>query len=148
MIKDKKLYRVLTDRMKAQGWDNNTHFARSSGIPYSRETTSRAFEKHATREIANDTLATILKYLNYTPAEIKEILKKYTDDTQIWPMIQIDGPELSNKEQAFLAMIRELSEPVYVDFLANQFEVLGKAAGKEKVFADHLVVVRRHERKK
>lgn len=146
MIKDKKLYRILTDRMKAQGWDNNTHFARASGVPYSRETTSRAFEKHPTREIANDTLATVLKFLNYTPVEIREILKKYTDDQEIWPMIQTDGPELSNREQAFLEMIRELGEPAYVDFLASQFEVLGKAAGKN--FSRQLAIVKRHDRRK
>ena len=142
MIKNKKLYGLLGDRLKAQGWDNNTHFARGSGVPYSRETTSRAFEKHPTREIANDTLATILKFLNYTPTEIKEILKTYTDDKEIWPIIQTDGPALTKKEEAILAMVRQLDEPAYLEFLSNQFEMLGKAIGKD--FSGHLAVLKRH----
>lgn len=145
MIKDKKLYKILTDRLHSQGWDNNTHFARSSGIPYTRETTSRAFEKHSSRHIANDTLATVLKFLNYKPMEIKEFLKEYTDDNEIWPMIQIDGPELTKQEEAILDMTRQLgNEQAYLGYLANQFEMLAKAAGLD--FTNQIAILRRQSK--
>lgn len=141
-ITDKRLYRILTDRLHKEGWETNAHFVRGTRIPYTRETTSRAFDPHPKRDIANDTLFVVLKYLNYSKGEIANILKKYTDDSEIWPTINTDGPELSKLEESVLKMVGLIKEDsASLHMLANALELVGKAAHKD--FSPYLGTLRR-----
>ena len=146
-ITNKDLYGIMRKRLRDQGWEHNTHFARQSGVPYSRETTDRAFKAHPTRHISNDTLSVILKYLNFSTTEIRDILRGYTDDIEIWPMINVDGPNLSKIEEAIIRMVRQLNEPVYLEFLSNEFEMLARAAGGLD-FTEDLSLLRRFTKKR
>jgi hypothetical protein len=142
-ITNKKLYAILNKRLRDEGYENNTHFARASGIPYSRETTSRAFEPHPTRDISNDTLLIILKYLNFSKKEMVEILKNYTDDKDLWPLIT-EGSNLTRAEEALVTIVRAL-RPEHLDMLANQLELLGAAAQKD--FSEPLEAIRKFTKK-
>ena len=77
-------------------------------------------------------LAVICRYLNFTPDEIRDLLKTYTNDTVLWPMIgKGDGVRLSVYDQALLAAAKTIAgdDKERMTILADQFDLMARAVG-------------------
>jgi hypothetical protein len=115
--KKKELFKKLNKKMEDQGWDNITHFTLTSKVPYSIETVRRGLSDCGHRQLGAETLAVICRYMGYDRAEIRDILKEYTDDNEIWRLIGDDkGDELTSDEWAVVEALRKLktkNEDVY-----------------------------------
>lgn len=146
--KEQSLRNLLLDRMAAEGWENVRQFTLGSKVPFSIETTRRAFVDVEHKNMAPLTLAIILKYLSYKPAEIVEILKTYTDDQDLWPMIDVKSTKLTPAEDALLAAYHVLvsADPGMSDRVADQLDLLAMAASTTVV--EHTKQLRMHHKKR
>lgn len=131
MNKKKELLKIMNELLRAEGWTSVLSFTRSSGVPYTVETTRRAFTDVPDKNLAPATLAIILKYLNRSPQEIRNILKTYADDKDLWPMIGEEEDKNTVSEQAILSACRAIltAKPDLQNQLANALETLSMAAG-------------------
>lgn len=97
-----------------------------------------------------DTLAVILRHLNYSRDEIRDILKTYTDDDEVWRLLPSDGANvLTADEEAALdvyKMIRE-SQPRLIPQLFEQVKLLAKLSGVD-VSASADLLIRKGGRRK
>jgi hypothetical protein len=106
----KDLYEIMWKKMQQQGWQTIRHFTEGSHVPFSVETTRRMFSKCDYKNIAPATVAIIAKYLGFTPQEIRDLLREYTNDKDLWPLIGEGSNALSPEEEAVLSVYRKVVE--------------------------------------
>lgn len=130
-----ELYKVMYDKLIEQGWENVRRFTDASGVPYSLETTRRLFNECTYKGIAPATIAVIARYLGFTPTEIRGLLKEYTTDEEIWPMIGVGENQLSKDEEYWVQLYHELSESagLYQAVIAQIDSAFKLAGAKSKV---------------
>lgn len=126
---------MMNERLQQQGWETITHFAQKSGIPYTVETVRRAFTDCG-KHLSADTLAIVLRYLNYSRQEIRQILQTYTDDKEIIKLIGIgddNHTELTADQQAWLDIYDKLvkKDPASVAHLAQLMGWVASLIGVE-----------------
>jgi hypothetical protein len=147
--KKNEMFRLLEHRMQEQGWSNITHFTHGSKIPYSVETVRRAFSDQGRRQLSSDTLAILCRYLGMNKQEIREFLKTYTDDNELWKLIgdEGEGIQLDIDEQAFLDIFRKIkSQRADVsDLIADNLSFLAKSIGID--ISSELTILGRQNRK-
>lgn len=127
---DSQLYKIMHDKMLEQGWENVRRFTEASGVPFSLETTRRLFNECTYKGIAPATIAIIARYLGFSTAEIRNLLREYTTDEEIWPMIGVDDGKLSKDEEHWLQLYHELSaNPDLYQAVITQIDSACKLAG-------------------
>lgn len=133
--KRQEIIKIASQRLQEQGWDNVSHFADKSGVPYSMEAVRRAFTDTGEKKVLSPaTLAVVLRYLNFSLKEIKDILQTYTKDNEIWRLIGEDDSEsLTKEEKALIAAYREITQDRkdMISKLADQMKLLSEIAGKD-----------------
>jgi len=131
----KEFYEITTKRLRDEGWESITQFARRSGIGYSVETVRRAFTSVEDKEIGPDTLALVLLKLNYTIPEVKELLETYTDISEkhkyLWPRLGDNNHLLSIDEEVILGAYRKIvtAKPELRSQFADHLTLLAMLAG-------------------
>lgn len=129
---DAGLYKILSDKMRDEGWANCRQFTLGTKIPLSVETTRRAFDPCEHKGLEALTIAMIAAHLNFTSAEIAHLLKTYTTDDFLWKLIQVGGGEsLTPMEACVLAACRVIMAvgPSAIAMLASQLEMVASAVG-------------------
>lgn len=128
-----KLRKILTDRLRDEGWENIKHFQTATGVPYSLETVRRAFNECDYKRLEASTMAIIMRHLNYEPSEIREMLLTYTDDTEIAALIGGQQATYSTSEIALVEAYREITRRLETggSLLADQFNLVGRVAGMD-----------------
>lgn len=130
-----ELIKITNNRLRDQGWENVTQFTRDSNIGYTLETVRRAFSPLSDKVISPDVLATVLFKLNYTAAEVKELLETYTDQSKkdrcLWPRIAENGLELNSDQEAILRATDKLmtAGPALRTKIAESLSLLAFASG-------------------
>lgn len=125
----KKGKNPLLDKMREGGYEDLSDFRQRSGVPISHETLRVAI--YEGREVSIPSLYIILKYLGFTPAEIKKKLKEAGDDDFSEYIGDGAGKPLQEWEKALLGATRRLREqnPDSLTYLANTLDWMGKAEG-------------------
>ena len=124
-----ELKKMLRDKMESEGWDNVRNFCKQTRIPISSETVRRALhDEYTNLEAAS--LAIICRYLRFTNAEIRDILKTYTSDRDRWRMISADPEHLSIYEVAVANAYRKIvgARGEFSGKIADYLEMVGEAA--------------------
>ena len=133
MKKDEQLRAKLIFKLASEGWENPRQFHLGSGVArkFSIETTRRAFNPCDYKSMEPATLLVICKYLNFTPNEIRDILKDFTDDKEIWPLIGEGGATLTPQEEAVVEVFRmiRVAKPELLPNLADMLDLLALPAG-------------------
>lgn len=129
--KSEQLRKILNERLRQQGWDSITAFVRGSGIHLSLETVRRAFTDCRYKGLETMSLVSVLGKLGYSPNEIKEMIRKYTADTEVWPLLGSYQVEFSVDEMALIDAYREIlsADPNMAKTIADQIDLVGKLAG-------------------
>lgn len=125
---DKRLYLILMRRLEGQGGNNLWHFSHTSGIPFSHDVVRRCFGEHQ-KQVDVSSLAAVMLCLNYTHAEIKTLLRDYTNDDIMWRLIGPDTEGVTFDEQAMLYAYRKLvaKRPELRNNIAGQLKLLAGA---------------------
>jgi len=125
-----ELKKKLSRRLIDEGYDSVRGFLHKTKVPYSLETIRRAFNDCDYKNIEVSTLVVVLKYLNYTPNEIKQIVTEYTDDKDLVALIGDTNVEYSMYEQRLVEAYRMIMEadPGIGPVLADQLNLVGRAA--------------------
>lgn len=126
----------LNTRLTMEGWPNIRQFYLKSGIAknMSIETVRRAFAPTQEKDFAPTSLATILKYLNYPPVEIKGIFDKYFPGTDMGPLTlgtaDLQG-SMTIEELALLDIFRRIvgKKAEAMRDVANAMDLVAKIAG-------------------
>jgi hypothetical protein len=133
--KEEVLRALLVKKMAAEGWDNPRQFHLGSGVSrkFSIETTRRAFNPCDYKTMEPSTLLVICKYLNFSANEIKEILKTYTDDKEIWPLLGDSSESLTTQEEAIVEVFRMIraAKPEILPNIADMLDLMAMTAGVE-----------------
>jgi hypothetical protein len=127
----KDFFKMMNARLVAEGWDTVTQFTQKSKVPYTVETVRRGFVDCGVKQLSADTLAVILRYLNYSRGEIKEILETYTDDTEMTKLIGDDASSTLTADQAAWVEIfnkLEAGRPGLAAQMVGQIELAAKLA--------------------
>ncbi len=128
----RKLMQTLNMRLHEEGWRNVSAFRKGTGLPFTLETVRRAFYDCDYKNLETITLAIIMKHLNYSPNEIKTILKKHLGPED--PVLELigDAPvnKLSTSETKMLAAYRAIvsEQPELSNSLADHLDLLGRIA--------------------
>lgn len=124
-----ELKKMLRDRLDSEGWDNVRAFCKQTKIPISSETVRRALHDEYT-SLEPASMAIICRYLRFTNAEIRDILKTYTSDRDLWRMISDDPEHLSIYEVAVAKAYRKIvgARGEFIGKIAYYLEVIGEAA--------------------
>lgn len=132
----KGLVAQLNTRLATEGWENMRQFYMKSGIDkaMSPETVRRAFTHKQEKAMSPVTLATILKYLNYTPVEIKGIFDKFLPGTDMGPLTLGDADiqaTMTIEEKALLDVYRRIvaKKPDAASDVASAIDLVAKIAG-------------------
>jgi len=128
---DKELYEVLHNKMLESGWDSVRSFTNGSKVPFSVETTRRIFNECDYKGLAPTTVAIVAKYLGFTTNEIRDLLRDYTTDRDLWPLIGDSTTRLSTEEEAMVTIYNAIKDkkPELVTTIAEQIQTLCKLAG-------------------
>ena len=133
--KEEQLRALLVNKMAAEGWENPRQFHLGSGVArkYSIETTRRAFNPCDYKSMEPSTLLVICKYLNFSANEIKDILKNYTDDKEIWPLLGDGATALTTQEEAMVEVFRMIraAKPEILPNIADMLDLMAMTAGIE-----------------
>ena len=127
-----ELKKLLNRQLENEGWESLRQFTSGSKIPLSAETIRRAFMAQDYKNMEPMSLAIICRYLNFTPDEIRDMLKTYTNDNVLWPMIgKGDGVRLSVYDQALLGAAKTIAgdDKERMTMLADQFDLMARAVG-------------------
>lgn len=137
---------ILSKRMESLGYRSQREFwmnaIRTEGLELTQETVRRAMNPGEDFRLEPWTYAQIMRSLRYTPPEIAALLKDYTDDHQLWPMLSQEQPEYSADEVALVNAFRALKkgEGPVMTLLAMALEQVGTASGVN--MADHAMRIR------
>lgn len=126
-----ELYKIMLDRMHAEGWENIRQFTVGSRVPFSLETVRRMFSECDYKNISPPTVAVIARHLGFKTNEIKDILKDYTDDEEFWRMIGETSPLTADQEaivgvfDAFMSAGGEATATFFsqIDLVAKMYNV-------------------------
>jgi hypothetical protein len=133
--KDEELRAILTLKMAREGWENPRQFHLGSGVAskFSIETTRRAFNPCDYKSMEPSTLLIILKYLNFSANEIRDILKNFTSDKEIWPLLGDGTTALTTQEEAMVEIFRMIraAKPEMLPNIADNLDLMAMAAGIE-----------------
>ena len=133
--KEEILRAMLVKKMATEGWENPRQFHLGSGVAteFSIETTRRAFNPCDYKTMEPATLLTICKYLNFSANEIKDILKTYTDDKAIWPLLGDSSESLTTQEEAIVEVFRMIraAKPEILPNIADMLDLMAMTAGVE-----------------
>ena len=133
--KEEKLRSLLVLKMASEGWENPRQFHLGSGVArkFSIETTRRAFNPCDYKSMEPSTLLVICKYLNFSPSEIKGILKDFTDDREIWPLLGDCSVSLTTQEEAMVEVFRMIraAKPEILPNIADMLDLMAMTAGVE-----------------
>ena len=136
-----ELRTIMSQKLRDEGWDNIKQFMVSTKVPFSLETVRRAFNACDYKNLEASTLAIIMKYLNYTPNEIKHLLMTYTSDRDLVELIGDGGHEYTLYEQRLVEAYRAIikANPSLSAALADQIDLVGRLAGvSTKKYTDAL----------
>lgn len=128
---EKKLCDIMKDRMSVEGWDTIRRFTEGSKVPFSLETTRRIFNEKEYESVAPTTIAIVARYLGFKPNEIRDLLKKYTDDKDLWPMLGDSEGRITEDEQAIVDCYKKITEAKsgIGEVLVRQLEFVAMIAG-------------------
>lgn len=123
---------MLTRKLNSQGWDSIRQFTQKSGVPYSQETTRRAFTE-SEKPLEPATLAIICRHLGYSPEDIKSILRDYTDDEHLWPLIGRQDTKMTIYDQALMLAVEQITKdhPELLRSLADYLDLLAASTGAD-----------------
>ncbi len=127
------LRKLLGEKLNKEGFENIRQFCISTRIPLSAETVRRGFVDTG-KELEPFSLVILCRYLNFTSDEIRDILKGYTDDKDIWPLLgKSSRGQLTVLEDAIIRAVKAIREakPEYLASLADYIDLLATAAGVE-----------------
>jgi hypothetical protein len=133
--KDEQLRAMLVHKMASEGWENPRQFHLGSGVArkFSIETTRRAFNPCDYKTMEPSTLLVICKYLNFSANEIKGILKNFTDDQELWPLLGDGATALTTQEEAIVEVFRLIraAKPEILPNIADMLDLMAMTAGVE-----------------
>ena len=116
-IVPKELRELLNSKLKAAGWTSVRNFCISTGLctpeTYSAETITRVFNARdgEIKGTELSTIANVLRFLDVSVAEIREILEKFYPDPQgkmFWSLLGTREVELTTFERSFLELLQQI----------------------------------------
>ncbi len=139
---DAKLYEILHKKLIEGGWENIRRFTDGSKVPFSVETTRRLFSECSYKGVAPATIAIVAKYLGFSANEIRDLLREYTTDRDLWPLIGDSTNRLTKEEEATIALTNRLKEQNIdaYDSVLSHIETVGKMVG---INVDEVTLLRR-----
>lgn len=137
MIKPEKRNRLL-EKFEEQGWSDLAEFVRRTGVPVARETARVAI--YDGQRVSHPILIIIAKYLGFSQAETREILKE-AGDKEYWPLIGESKVETTEFDRSLLAAVRAIREadPLKVNILADQIDLVAHSLGLDVTEHTHKI---------
>lgn len=137
--KQLNLSQELKIKLLKEGWTSIRQFKIVTGLPYTLETVRRVFTDGACKKVSSITLAIIMKHLNFSPEDMKAVLKRHLNQDD--PLLQLigdkTGVKYNNSENTLIKIYRVIADknPKLLNILADSLEVMQKASGVTEVMS-------------
>jgi DNA-binding transcriptional MerR regulator len=130
---------VLLERLR-ENWDTISDFFRQTGIPLSQETVRRALYEN--EKVSTLTFIVLAKYLGFSPAEIRGLLKKPDDyvisrgkerryASELADLIVERENAFTQREDALIQCVRIVTahDPEIWNLISHFFSVINRSMG-------------------